>query len=89
VRALSSGHAPTSAPGTPPPTNGGATNDSLLTRRTRSSMLRRMTALGQQQRFVPPRLSGRCRFSQETFARTWGKGRNAPKPVSRRNERNR
>ena len=34
--------------------------------------------MGHEERFPPSRLSGRCRFSQGTFARTRGNGRDAP-----------
>jgi hypothetical protein len=36
--------------------------------------------MGHQDAFLRPRLSGRCRFSQGTFARTRGNGRDAPIP---------
>jgi hypothetical protein len=47
----------------------------------RRGRLQRVTAEGQEERFPPPRLSARCRFSQETFAGTHGNGRDAPKAV--------
>jgi hypothetical protein len=34
--------------------------------------------VGHQDAFLRPRLSARCRFSQGTFARTRGNGRDAP-----------
>jgi len=37
-----------------------------------------MTVLGHFDPFPPPRLSGRCRFSQGTFAGTCGNGEDAP-----------
>jgi hypothetical protein len=37
-----------------------------------------MTATGHQDAFPRPRLSARGRFSQRTFAGTWGNGRDAP-----------
>src|ERR1700757_3569956 len=39
-----------------------------------------MVAMGHEDAFPRPRLSARCRFSQGTFARTRGNGRDAPKP---------
>src|SRR6516225_1734724 len=39
--------------------------------------------LGHEDAFPRPRLSGRCRFSQVTFARTRGNGRDAPKAGTR------
>jgi hypothetical protein len=36
--------------------------------------------LGQEERFRPPSLSGRCRFGEATFAETRGNGRDAPIP---------
>jgi hypothetical protein len=36
--------------------------------------------MGHEDAFPPPRLSGRCRFSQGTFAATRGNGRDAPTP---------
>ena len=36
-----------------------------------------MTAMGDEDAFPPPRLSGRCRFSQGTFAGTRGNGEDA------------
>jgi hypothetical protein len=41
----------------------------------------RVTGLGHEDAFPRPRLSARCWFSQGTFARTWGNGRDAPIPV--------
>src|SRR5215471_11836287 len=38
-----------------------------------------MTAKGHEERFPPSRLNGSCRFSQGTFARTHGNGRDAPR----------
>jgi hypothetical protein len=38
-----------------------------------------MAGLGHEDAFPRPRLSGRCRFSQGTFAGVHGNGRNAPK----------
>ena len=35
-------------------------------------------SLGHEDAFPRPRLSARCRFSQRTFAGTWGNGRDAP-----------
>jgi hypothetical protein len=37
--------------------------------------------MGQEGRFPPPRLSARCRISQETFAGTRANGRVAPSAV--------
>jgi len=37
--------------------------------------------VGHQHAFLRPRLSARYRFSQGTFARTRGNGRNAPFPA--------
>ena len=34
--------------------------------------------MGHEERFPPSRLSGRCRFSQRTFAGKRGNGRDAP-----------
>jgi hypothetical protein len=42
-----------------------------------------MAAQGHEDAFPSPRLSGRCRFSQETFAGTRGNGEDAPIPVVR------
>ena len=42
-----------------------------------------MTAQGHEDAFPRLRLSARCRFSQGTFAGTWGNGRDAPIPVIR------
>jgi hypothetical protein len=42
-----------------------------------------MTAMGHEDAFPRPTLSARCRFSQETFARTGRNGRDAPEPVIR------
>jgi hypothetical protein len=39
-----------------------------------------MTAVGHQNAFLRPRLSVCCRFSQATFTRTGGNGRDAPIP---------
>jgi hypothetical protein len=39
-----------------------------------------------EERFPPPRLSARCRFSQGTFAGMRGNGRDAPLAAIRRNE---
>jgi hypothetical protein len=39
---------------------------------------RRKSHLGHEDAFPPPRLSGRCRFSQGTFAGRRGKGQDAP-----------
>jgi hypothetical protein len=36
--------------------------------------------MGQEGRFPPPRLTARCRISQETFAGTRANGRDAPIP---------
>jgi hypothetical protein len=36
-----------------------------------------------EERFPPPRLSARCRFSQGTFAGMRGNGRDAPIPAVR------
>jgi hypothetical protein len=46
-------------------------------------MLRRMAALGHQERLPPPRLSGRCGFGEGTFAGTRGNGEDAPIPAVR------
>src|SRR5258708_35361638 len=43
--------------------------------------VRRMSAWGHEDAFPRPRLSARCRFSQGTFAGTWGNGRDAPTAV--------
>src|SRR5271167_4558524 len=43
----------------------------------------RMTHLGHEDAFLRPKLSARCRFSQGTFAGTWGNGRDAPKATIR------
>src|ERR1700730_11549823 len=43
-----------------------------------------MAASGHEDAFPPPRLSGRCRFSQETLAGTRGNGEDAPIPAGRR-----
>jgi len=40
-----------------------------------------MTDVGHEDAFPEPALSARCRFSQRTFARTQGTGREAPKPA--------
>jgi hypothetical protein len=37
--------------------------------------------MGQEERFRPPSLSGRCRLGEATFAETRGNGRDAPIPV--------
>src|SRR5580704_7387881 len=42
---------------------------------------RRRSAQGHEDAFPPPRLSGRCRFSQGTFAGTRGNGEDAPIPA--------
>jgi hypothetical protein len=39
-----------------------------------------MSSMGHEDAFPPPRLSGRCRFSQGTFAGTRGNGEDAPIP---------
>jgi hypothetical protein len=39
---------------------------------------------GHEDAFPPPRLSGRCRFSQGTFAGTRRNGEDAPIPDARR-----
>jgi len=46
--------------------------------------LEAMTALGHQDAFLRPRLSGRYRFSQGTLAGTPGNERDAPKVAARR-----
>jgi hypothetical protein len=38
-----------------------------------------MTAIGHEDQFQPPRLNGRCRFGQGTFAGTHGNGQDAPR----------
>jgi len=38
-----------------------------------------MPAMGHEERFLRPMLSGRCRFGQETFAGTHGNGEDAPR----------
>jgi hypothetical protein len=40
----------------------------------------RTPGLGHEQRFLPPTLDARCRFSHETFTGTRGNGRDAPIP---------
>jgi hypothetical protein len=42
-----------------------------------------MAGLGHQERFLPPKLSGRCRFRQRTFTGTRGNGYVAPVPALR------
>ena len=39
--------------------------------------------MGQDDPFPPPRLNGRCRFSEGTFAGMRGNGRDAPMPAVR------
>jgi hypothetical protein len=39
--------------------------------------------MGHEDAFLRPKLSARCRFSQGTFAGTWGNGRDAPKATIR------
>src|SRR5262245_49757175 len=39
-----------------------------------------LSALGHEERLPPPRLSGCCRWGQQTFASTHGNGRDAPTP---------
>jgi hypothetical protein len=56
---------------------------SLLTRRTRSSILRWMGALGHEERFPPTRLSAGCGFRKETIAGVRRNGRDAPTPAIR------
>ena len=46
-------------------------------------LLYRMPASGHEERFPLPSARGRCRFSQGTFARTRGNGRDAPIPAIR------
>jgi hypothetical protein len=41
-----------------------------------------MTALGREDRFQRPSLSGCCRFGYATFAGTRGNGRDAPVPAN-------
>jgi len=43
-----------------------------------SGRQRRVTGLGHEERFPPPRLSGRCRFGQGTFAGASGNDEDAP-----------
>jgi hypothetical protein len=50
---------------------------------TRPSHWSWMAASGHEDAFPRPRLSARCRFSQGTFAGTWGNGRDAPIAVTR------
>jgi hypothetical protein len=38
--------------------------------------------MGHKDRFMPPRLSGCCRFGQATLAGTHGNARDAPKPAT-------
>jgi hypothetical protein len=40
-----------------------------------------MTAMGHEEQFPPPSLSGRCRLGEATFAETCGNGEVAPKPA--------
>jgi len=40
-----------------------------------------MAEKGHEDALLGPRLNARCRFSQGTFAGTWGNGRDAPKAV--------
>src|SRR5260370_24652657 len=47
----------------------------------------RRSVKGHEDAFPRPRLSARCRFSQGTFAGTWGNGRDAPIPGPRSNRR--
>jgi hypothetical protein len=54
-------------------------NDRLPRLPDRSSGPRQRSPLGHEDAFPPPRLSGRCRFSQGTFAGTRGNGEDAPK----------
>jgi hypothetical protein len=42
------------------------------------SMWSRMSQEGHEDQFQPPRLNGRCRFSEATFAGTHGNGQDAP-----------
>jgi hypothetical protein len=42
------------------------------------------TRLGQQDQFLPPRLTGRCRLREATFAGMAGKEEDAPIQVIRR-----
>jgi hypothetical protein len=44
----------------------------------------RQSALGHEDAFPPPRLSGGCGFSQRAFVGTWGNGQDAPKPAVHR-----
>jgi hypothetical protein len=48
---------------------------------SRSRWLRRMTAKGDEERFPPTRLSGRCGFRKETIAGTRSNGSLAPETV--------
>jgi hypothetical protein len=57
---------------------------STLLRRSRWG--RRLTVMGHEERFLPPRLSAGCGFRKETIARTRRNGRDAPLPAIRRNE---
>jgi hypothetical protein len=66
-----------------PSTCAGATNDSLFIRRGRSSMLRRVTALGHEERFPPTKLSAGYGFRKETIAGMRRNGRDAPIPAVR------
>ena len=43
-----------------------------------------MAEMGHEERLLPPRLSGCCRFGQETFASAAGNGRDAPITAVRR-----
>src|SRR5437763_10032551 len=47
----------------------------------RSERVFRIARVGHEDAFPRPRLSARCRFSQETLAGTRGNGRDAPKPA--------
>ena len=47
----------------------------------------RTPGLGHEQRFLPPTLDARCRFSHETFTGTRGNGRDAPIGAVRRTSR--
>jgi hypothetical protein len=66
------------ANGTPPPIDGGATNDSFLTLMRRLARGLRTAAWGHEGQFEPPRVSGRSAFREETFAGRCGNEKNAP-----------
>jgi hypothetical protein len=58
-------------------------NDGLHPPKTSGGLRRATAGKGHEDAFPRPRLSARCRFSQGTFAGTWGNGRDAPKAADR------